>query len=88
MRELVAPTGVLVCLEFPMYKDVKAIGPPWGLNGVHWNVLAAGKDGIVDKVEEESGEGNGPFKRVLRFKPPRSYDAGRGADMISVWKPQ
>jgi hypothetical protein len=88
MRELVSPTGVLVCLEFPMYKDLKAVGPPWGLNGVHWNVLAAGKDGIIHEPGEETGGQNGPFKRVVYLKPPRSYEAGRGADMISVWRPQ
>ncbi|OAA47884.1 Thiopurine S-methyltransferase [Metarhizium rileyi] len=88
MRELVAPNGVLVCLEFPMYKDLKAIGPPWGLNGVHWKILAAGKDGIIEEAEEETGAENGPFKRALYFKPPRSYEAGRGTDMVSVWKPQ
>ncbi|KHN93991.1 Thiopurine S-methyltransferase [Metarhizium album ARSEF 1941] len=88
MRELVAPTGILVCLEFPMYKDVKAVGPPWGLNGVYWNILAVGKDGLVEETEEDSEAENGPFKRVVYFKPPRSYEAGRGTDMLSVWKPQ
>ncbi|EFY88479.1 hypothetical protein MAC_05531 [Metarhizium acridum CQMa 102] len=88
MRELVAPTGILVCLEFPMYKDLKAVGPPWGLNGVYWNILAEGKDGVIEETGEETGAENGPFKRVMYFKPPRSYEAGRGTDMVSVWKPQ
>lgn len=88
MRELVAPSGILVCLEFPMYKDLKAIGPPWGLNGVHWNILAQGRDGIIDQTGEENDAEGGAFQRTLYFKPARSYEAGRGADMVSVWKPQ
>lgn len=88
MRELVAPTGILVCLEFPMYKDLTAVGPPWGLNGVHWNILAAGEDGMIRETGEEAGGENGPFKRVLYYKPARSYPAGKDTDMISVWRPQ
>ncbi|KAK2591341.1 hypothetical protein QQS21_010966 [Conoideocrella luteorostrata] len=89
MRELVAPSGVLVCLEFPMYKDLKATGPPWGLRGVHWNLLAEGKDGVLHEPGPETGAGaGGPFRRIAYFRPARSYEAGRGADMLSVWKPQ
>ncbi|KAG6017512.1 hypothetical protein E4U54_006797 [Claviceps lovelessii] len=88
MAELVAPSGVLVCLEFPMYKDLDAVGPPWGLRGVHWNLLVEGKDGIIHEpgnIEEAAVDG--PFKRIAYLKPNRSYQAGRGADMLSVWKP-
>lgn len=87
MADLLAPTGMLVCLEFPMYKDPTLPGPPWGLNGVHWNLLAEGGDGFV------SGEGDGAskgqerrqFQRILYEKPTRSYENGKGADMLGVY---
>ncbi|KAH6635909.1 S-adenosyl-L-methionine-dependent methyltransferase [Chaetomium tenue] len=88
MQELVRPTGVLVCLEFPLYKDLKADGPPWGLQGVHWNLLAEGGDGRIDGSAAATDGGRGPFTRVAYIKPPRSYEMGRGTDMLSVWAPQ
>lgn len=87
MSEILSPTGVLVCLEFPLYKDLKAPGPPWGLRGVHWNLLAEGADGIIgDESQRETGDLDGKFERVLYFKPERSYESGRGTDMFSVWR--
>jgi len=86
MHELLAPDGVLICLEFPLYKDLSLPGPPWGLNGVYWNLLAEGKDGMMDSPSEEDNDGGkGPFKRILYFKPPVSYENGKGTDMVSVW---
>ncbi|KAJ9326896.1 hypothetical protein DTO027B5_4722 [Paecilomyces variotii] len=86
MRELLAPGGILVCLEFPLHKDLKAQGPPWGLRGVYWDLLAVGNDGILNEPSEETDGAQGPFERVLYFKPARSYDSGRGTDMVSVWR--
>ncbi|KAH6856021.1 S-adenosyl-L-methionine-dependent methyltransferase [Chaetomium sp. MPI-CAGE-AT-0009] len=85
MGELLRPGGVLVCLEFPLYKDLTAPGPPWGLQGVHWNLLAEGGDGKMDKPATAADGGRGAFERLLCIKPPRSYEAGRGTDMLSVW---
>lgn len=32
MAELIAPQhGLLVCVEFPLYKSIELGGPPWGL---------------------------------------------------------
>lgn len=94
MAELLSPNGILICLEFPLYKDLDAIGPPWGLKGVYWNLLARGGDGMLRN--SQSGEGNdqsedvgelkGNFTRVLYYKPARSYESGKGTDMISVWR--
>ncbi|KAE8356032.1 hypothetical protein BDV28DRAFT_154911 [Aspergillus coremiiformis] len=89
MGQLVAPDGVLICLEFPMYKDPTHAGPAWGLNGVHWDLLARGGDGVqnigkkaeVDQIDQLPGQ----FKRLLYLKPVRSYEAGRGEDMLSVY---
>jgi hypothetical protein len=87
MKELLRPSGLLVCLEFPLYKDLTAPGPPWGLQGVHWNLLAEGGDGIVDQQTSTLATtgGQGSFKRNLYIKPERSYEVGRGTDMLSVW---
>jgi hypothetical protein len=71
-----------------MWKPLEAKGPPWGLNGVHWNILAEGGDGMVDEtghLRKASGE-SGSFERVVYWKPSTSFEQSRGEDMISVWK--
>ncbi|KAJ0278048.1 hypothetical protein CBS470a_009976 [Colletotrichum nupharicola] len=86
--ELLSLTGVLVCLEFPLYKDLDMPGPPWGLRGVYWNILAQGGDGLIQEPVVEDAEDKslkGAFRRVEYFKPPRSYENGKGTDMVSVW---
>ncbi|KAF4845400.1 putative thiol methyltransferase 2 [Colletotrichum siamense] len=88
MQELLSLTGVLVCLEFPLYKDLGMPGPPWGLRGVYWNILAQGGDGLIQEPVVEDAEDKslkGAFRRVEYFKPPRSYENGKGTDMVSVW---
>ncbi|KAL4917170.1 S-adenosyl-L-methionine-dependent methyltransferase [Aspergillus aurantiobrunneus] len=75
MAELLKPGGLLVCLEFPMYKHPGLPGPPWGVNGVHWEILAGGGDG-----------GGGMFTRRVYVQPERTYEVGRGTDMISVYE--
>ncbi|KAI9375377.1 S-adenosyl-L-methionine-dependent methyltransferase [Aspergillus egyptiacus] len=71
MAELIKPGGLLVCLEFPMYKDPELPGPPWGVNGVHLELLG--------------GEG-GRFRRVVYLKPERTFEVGKGTDWISVYE--
>ena len=90
MSELLAPAGVLVCLEFPLYKDLKLPGPPWGLReGIYWDMLAAGGDGIIQ--DEEAAQAatqtttRGPFERLKYIKPARSYEVAHGTDMLSIW---
>lgn len=66
-------------------------GPPWGLCGVYWNILAQGGDGliqepVIEDTEDKSLEG--VFRRVDYFKPSRSYENGKGTDMVSVWTEQ
>ncbi|CAH0053877.1 unnamed protein product [Clonostachys solani] len=85
MHELLSPDGVLICLEFPLYKDLALPGPPWGLKGVYWNLLAVGGDGIIDRPCEEDADQEGPFRRLVYFKPPVSYENGKGTDLVSVW---
>jgi hypothetical protein len=88
MAEILAPDGVLICLEFPMWKPLQAQGPPWGLKGVHWNLLHDGGSGLVDDEGKLSvpDEKQGAFERVLYWSPPASFEQSRGEDMISVWR--
>ncbi|OKP00315.1 hypothetical protein PENSUB_7772 [Penicillium subrubescens] len=92
MARVTKPGGLLVCLEFPLYKDPKLPGPPWGLKGVHWNLLAEGGDGIITGEVGEGGKERkvassevGDFRRVLYVKPARSYEVAKGTDMVSVY---
>ena len=70
-----------------MYKDPKLPGPPWGLSGVHWNLLAEGGDGFASEEGDSGSKGQkrGQFRRMLYVKPARSYENGRGTDMLSVY---
>ena len=95
MKKLLLPTGILICLEFPLYKDLGARGPPWGLRGVYWDLLAEGGDGILQEgddnlsaaaVRRNSNAARGAFERVVYLQPERSHEIGRGTDMLSVWK--
>jgi len=90
MQELLSLSGILVCLEFPLYKDLDAVGPPWGIKGVHWDLLAAGNEGILheagSRAEAPPTQRQGQFERVRYYKPEQSYTQGRGTDMLSVWK--
>ncbi|RAK84922.1 thiopurine S-methyltransferase family protein [Aspergillus costaricaensis CBS 115574] len=88
MSHLLHPGGLLVCLEFPMYKDPSLPGPPWGLKGVHWDLLARGGDGIRNIAEEEEDDAKaakltGQFRRAHYFRPARSYPSGKGTDMLT-----
>ncbi|RAL12426.1 thiol methyltransferase [Aspergillus homomorphus CBS 101889] len=87
MADLLIPGGQLICLEFPLWKDPSLPGPPWGLTGVHWNLLAEGGNGIVnsDGANDESAGQNGLFTRTFYMKPARSYENGRGTDMLSIY---
>ncbi|KAL2013919.1 hypothetical protein VTN00DRAFT_1444 [Thermoascus crustaceus] len=90
MADLLRSGGLLVCLEFPMYKDPTLPGPPWGLKGVHWDLLARGGDGTanIDMEAESKADDDklgGQFERILYVKPPRSYESGKGTDMLSVY---
>ncbi|PKY00968.1 thiopurine S-methyltransferase family protein [Aspergillus campestris IBT 28561] len=74
MMSLLNPRGVLVCLEFPMYKDPSLPGPPWGVKGVYWDLLSS--RGIT---------GSGECTRLLYIQPQRTHEIGMGTDMISVY---
>lgn len=84
---MVRPGGLLLCLEFPLWKDHSLPGPPWPLRGVYWNLLAQNGNG-VDGLEEEEGPAapDAKFVREMYIVPTRSYEQGRGTDRLSVWR--
>ncbi|KAK6513461.1 hypothetical protein TWF281_005086 [Arthrobotrys megalospora] len=70
MAELVSGGGVLICLEFPLYKDLELPGPPWPL-----------REEIYKGLLENVG-----FVREMYVKPRRYLESGEGSDMVSVWR--
>ncbi|KAJ6181199.1 hypothetical protein N7519_011660 [Penicillium mononematosum] len=60
-------------------------GPPWPLQGVHWNLLAESGDGILYPPKQEQQVGTGSFERKWYIKPERSYESGQGTDMLSIY---
>ena len=85
MADLVVPGGLLICLEFPLFKDLSLPGPPWPLNGVYWNLLSEGGDGIVHSSMPKQNAGRGKFERKWYIKPERSYESGKGTDMLGIY---
>jgi hypothetical protein len=85
MADLLVPGGLLVCLEFPLFKDPSLSGPPWPLQGVHWNLLSEGGDGILHPSKPNQQVQGGNFERKWYIKPERSYESGRGTDMLSIY---
>jgi hypothetical protein len=49
MHELVKPsTGLLICLEYPLYKDPETGGPPWGVTAeLYEQLLAEGFEKVI-----------------------------------------
>lgn len=85
MADLLVPEGLLICLEFPLYKDLSLPGPPWPLRGVYWNLLSEGGDEIVHSSMPEQNAKKGKFERKWYIKPERSYESGKGTDMLSIY---
>jgi hypothetical protein len=85
MADLLLSGGLLVCLEFPLFKDLSLPGPPWPLKGVYWNLLIEGGNGVVQLGQVPSNSEDGSFVRELYIKPERSYENGKGTDMLSIY---
>jgi hypothetical protein len=59
--------------------------PPWSLKGVHWDLLLEGRvvfrmKGKTCRKDKEEDK----FRRMLYVNPARSYESGKGTDMIYV----
>ncbi|GAB7358918.1 hypothetical protein MBLNU230_g4138t1 [Neophaeotheca triangularis] len=92
MSSLLSPNGRLVCLEFPLHKDPKMGGPPFGLQSNLYEALlkAPGEAVEYDEAGKPSKEpenvGKGSLMRIEHWKPERTHKVGEGTDMVSIWK--
>jgi len=96
-HELLAPTGKLICLEFPTHKPANSGGPPWSLPpkvyeghlGRPGQKLPYSED--EELLENEVGpETENALGRLEHFQPKRTHDMGYHddgtvADWISIW---
>jgi len=96
-KELLAPTGRVVCIEFPTYKPASTGGPPWALPPKVYlahlprpgQELPYAEDGELLEAELEEPKKDG-LVRIEHFQPQRThsigYDAaGKVTDWVSVW---
>ncbi|KAG5914103.1 hypothetical protein E4U53_004709, partial [Claviceps sorghi] len=96
ITQLLAPSGHLICLEFPSGKPLSEGGPPWGLTPEVYEALlsapgtpVAYHDDTGRPVERVPAK---PHPRALHrlslIKPTRTHEGGEevpGRHMISVW---
>jgi len=90
MSELLAPNGILICLEFPLYKDPKAAGPPFALRAETYeqHLARPGEEIKYDNdgfVVPESGHNPDALVRLDRWLAKKTHKAGEGTDHVSVW---
>jgi len=94
---LLAQEGRLVCLEFPLYKDPRIGGPPFGMNAEAYvahlsrpgQELEYDEKGYPKGTEEDFVSGRDAemgLERVERWKAERTHKIGEGTDHVSVWK--
>ncbi|KAL1597662.1 hypothetical protein SLS59_007360 [Nothophoma quercina] len=96
ISSLLAPSGILICLEFPTHKPASSGGPPHSLPPtVHLELLkrpgeeiSYGEGGVVVATDRQAGEG--ALVRVAHYTPRRTHDVGviKGVvrDCVSVWR--
>jgi hypothetical protein len=89
--ELLAPTGHLVCLEFPTKKPPKSGGPPWALPPVVYEELLAqpGEEITYDEnlncvPSNPRKENDNALVRIAHWQPERTHDVGKGTDWVSI----
>lgn len=82
MKGLLKPGGLLICLEFPLYKDPATGGPPFGLTSeVYRGLLGTAGSG-------DAGGNDVVLERIVHEKPKRFHAISKETDMITVWKKQ
>lgn len=94
--QLLSPTGILICLEFPTHKPAASQGPPWSLPPtVHLELLKRpgeeieyNTDGVV--VASDREESKDALVRVAHWTPRRTHEVavikGVVRDCVSVWR--
>lgn len=94
MSQLLAkgPSGRLICIEFPTYKEPSTGGPPFGLTPQTYvehlshpgEELAYDENGHV-KVRSQGQPTSGSLERLDHWQPARTHEIGKGTDWVSVW---
>ena len=96
MHQLLSPTGVLICLEFPTHKPPTSGGPPFALPSVVHQELfkQPGEDISYDEGQKalpsDRKEVEKTLERVAHWQPARTHAVGivKGeiTDRVSLWK--
>lgn len=87
------PSGNLICIEFPTYKDPKTGGPPYALPPKVYveHLSHPGTDIPYDEgghvkegtLGEPSDEG---LERIAHWQPERTHAIGKGTDWVGIWR--
>ncbi|KAL7926243.1 S-adenosyl-L-methionine-dependent methyltransferase [Trichoderma austrokoningii] len=98
MSQLLAPSGQLICLEYPSGKPLSLQGPPWGVWPEVYEALLANPGEPVEYTDDGNVKPSttprqphpDALHRVCLVKPRRTHQAGLNEDgtvrdFISVW---
>ncbi|KAF2215926.1 hypothetical protein CERZMDRAFT_94314 [Cercospora zeae-maydis SCOH1-5] len=93
MSELLAPAGLLICLEWPLHKPASEGGPPHGLSAELYESLLyrPGQDVLYDEsgkviAHEAADRSDNALVCVKRYRPQRTHEAGKDSDYVSLWQ--
>ncbi|KAF2458651.1 thiol methyltransferase [Lineolata rhizophorae] len=93
MSDLLAPSGYLICLEFPTYKPPSTGGPPWALPpAVYEQHLSHPGEKVPYDAEGNIKADHGikpnsrNLQRIAHWMPERTHDIGKGTDWVSIWR--
>jgi len=91
--QLLAPTGRLICLEFPTHTSPASGGPPWALPPVVYEEILSrpGEEISYDDdmnvvVQTPVRDNVKALERIAHWQPERTHEAGIGTDWVSIWK--
>ncbi|KAI4164153.1 MAG: hypothetical protein LQ342_002117 [Letrouitia transgressa] len=87
------PSGQLICLEFPTYKEPSTGGPPFGVTpntylehlshpGIELPYNDAGQ--VVEGARPQPSTGG--LERTAHWQPEKTHEIGKGTDWVSIWR--
>ena len=94
MSQLLAaePSGRLICLEFPTYKEPPTGGPPFGLTPLTYveHLSHPGEELPYDENGHVKAGAHGEpnsesLVRLDHWQPERTHEIGKGSDWVSIW---